>query len=407
MFNFKPTNFPRLANLFDQENHQITTILSLIFIVIFLCFPSAALIQEYFGLLGIVTHVIIVASLLLLILKFKDFLFQFIPKWYPILVGLTFLGLVVIFSVVYPLETQGIFSQGSDRDEALNIAVDKLLQGQYPYYEETPIGGKITPLPGAILLSVPFCLLGNSAYQNLFWLPAFLYVSSIYFVNKISALILFLSIIVFSPAVQYEFISGGDLLANSIYVSIFTFFTIQALASTNASKTRKIIAVILLSLGLASRSNFLFLLPMLFAILTRVAGKKSAIVCTAGILLLTISLILPFYLFDPNSFAPFSVGNKLEVLNSFFQFSSHIIILSTFLLSIIFSLVLKQISDLKIVSLFFFFSGIIQLFPILCAIILSSLDSGHLNLSFLHDRYGLMCLFLGVWGCWPYFIPNE
>ena len=63
---------------------------------------------------------------------------------------------------------------GSDSDDALNLATRALLHGEYPYRIRTYLGSPATYLPGSLLLAVPFVLLGNAAYQDLFWLAAFL-----------------------------------------------------------------------------------------------------------------------------------------------------------------------------------------------------------------------------------------
>ena len=63
--------------------------------------------------------------------------------------------------------------KGSDADDALNLAVNELLHGRYPFYARTYLDNPVANLPGTIFLAVPFALLGNSAYQNFFWLMVF------------------------------------------------------------------------------------------------------------------------------------------------------------------------------------------------------------------------------------------
>jgi hypothetical protein len=56
-------------------------------------------------------------------------------------------------------------------------------------------------LPGALLLAVPFVLLGNSAHQNLFWLFAFLFSLNSYLKDRRLALLLLWVILALAPVV--------------------------------------------------------------------------------------------------------------------------------------------------------------------------------------------------------------
>ncbi|MDX1667485.1 MAG: hypothetical protein R3350_09660, partial [Saprospiraceae bacterium] len=77
---------------------------------------------------------------------------------------LIFVLLGVSFAAIYPMADSGRLGFVSDRDEALDIAVDQLAQGHYPYYcrvlpgvhsgcPET--GNAIAPLPGSLILNLP------------------------------------------------------------------------------------------------------------------------------------------------------------------------------------------------------------------------------------------------------------
>jgi hypothetical protein len=71
--------------------------------------------------------------------------------------------LILLFGLIYPSASSGKFGGGSDRDEALNIAVNELLKGEYPYYERTYVSGRphetgmdgnmISPFPGELFMT--------------------------------------------------------------------------------------------------------------------------------------------------------------------------------------------------------------------------------------------------------------
>lgn len=99
-----------------------------------------------------------------------------------LMVGIACL-LAIVVGVVYPRLNQGGHYPGaSDRDEALNAAISALLDGRYPYTVRAFVqeshswvgqgGNPISAMPGELLMSMPFHLLGLTALQNVFWLLA-------------------------------------------------------------------------------------------------------------------------------------------------------------------------------------------------------------------------------------------
>jgi len=369
-------------------------------LVLFLVLPSTALLQEHVGWWGIVAHLLLVISVLASVAVLGPRLYSSVARRYWLLVGILLLGLALIFAVVYPMETAGRFSIGSDRDEALNIAGCRLLAGQYPYYERTPLGGAITPLPGAILLALPFVLLGNSAYQNLFWLLLFLYATTRYLKDRASALILLYVALALSPAIQYEYISGGDVLSNAIYVTVLVLLVIRAYAAGAGAKRWQVAGCLLLGIGLASRPNFYLLLPLLFVLLGQQSGLKAALAGCGLAILASLAVILPFYLYDPAGFSPLTAGNKLAIFDRSLPYASVVVVALSVAASFVAAVFLTRASRANLELLFYYGLAIVQLVPIACAVILTTALNGRVDFGFLHDRYGLMFLVPGLWACW-------
>ncbi len=57
---------------------------------------------------------------------------------------------------------------GSDRDEALEVAVRALAASENPYLAELSTGNPVSPLPGELVLAAPFVWLGVSGLQTVF-----------------------------------------------------------------------------------------------------------------------------------------------------------------------------------------------------------------------------------------------
>jgi len=143
------------------------------------------------------------------------------------LAAATFVVLAGAFAAVYPIADSGIIGGGSDRDDNIDVATTALLRGRYPYHPRGYLGQPTDALPGSLFLATPFVLLGKSAYQNLVWLVAFFLVAKWYLREVRLALALLWGMLLLSPAVLHEFVTGGDLIANSVYVPLFTLCVVN------------------------------------------------------------------------------------------------------------------------------------------------------------------------------------
>ena len=216
--------------------------------------------------------------------------------------------MMIAFLILYPIAHSGRFGPGTDRDEALNLAVHVILKGQYPYYFKTRFGVPTTPMPGALLLALPFYLLGNAAYQNLFWLPAFA-VFSWHFIFSARQAFLFMAVFVCANlSFLQDFVMGGDYSVNVIYVTMAVVFFEYRLRQARSLQSLLIPAAFL-GIAIASRPIYFAVLPVLFFHGRKTAGAfKSLAGCALAILIAAV-LILPFYLYDPSGFSPLHISN--------------------------------------------------------------------------------------------------
>lgn len=362
-----------------------------------LIIPSTWILQKYLGLAGVTCYLVI--SSLILFLVVRHILLRGLPpisetKAFLLLV-LTFAVICSGFSVTYPLANSGIFGPGSDCDDALNIAVAELMQGHYPYYVKTYFDNPISPMPGAILLAIPFVLLDTSAYQNIFWLFVFLLTIKPYLHSWLACLFFLWTTLILSPAVLFHTFVGNDYLSNSLYVLLFCFWMIRAVTEPGYNESAKLITACLLGIGLSSRANFVLILPLVFAALAHNAGWKSAVKYIGMSCAVFILITAPFYFYDPAGFSPLHTVNKIKRFRSLLPYSDMVIPLATGLVAAILG---YYQSAARISAVFFKNCAIVLSIPVLAGMVLSSLASG--RVTFYFGGYGAFFLFFGALAFW-------
>jgi hypothetical protein len=366
--------------------------------VLWLLIPSLAVVQKFLGIAGVVAYVSVVTLILYIGHRwvFEAFTLRVSEEAVPWLVVATFLALLLMFLIMYPLADSGIVGPGSDRDEALNIASRELLRGHYPYYQETYFGNAISPMPGAVLLAIPFVLIGNSAYQNLFWLFVFFLFTRSYLKDGRSALLLLWTILALSPVVLQEFVTGGDYLANSLYVMLAIVWLVRAVIRSDFGGWETLVSAVFLGIALSSRANFATLLPLIFSALVAVSGWKTAAKCVAVTCVTSAVITLPFYIYDPQAFSPLvTAAGKLGDFRSVIPFVGIIVPLVTGLIS----LVLALQSTNRDLDIMLRNCAIVVVFPVLCGVVLSSIDAARIEFWF--ASFGLPAMIFGVVATWP------
>lgn len=357
--------------------------------------PSTAVVERYFGPGGAVAY-LTSGSLLLFLAAAYVYLRVWTAikeAWIPWLAAATILGMAATIAVAYPLANSGRFGGGSDGDDALMIAASALLQGDFPYQQLTYLGNPISPLPGAVILAIPFVLLGNVAYQNVFWLAVFYWANGRLLRDWRQSLLLLWTILLLSPVVSRGLAAGSDYVSNTIYVLLFSLWVIFAY-SEPAAAWQRLLAALLLGIGLSSRANFLLLLPLLFAAIAARAGWREAFKATA-ITMLSFGLVtLPIYLWDPGAFSPLSTRHEVGQFDDVLPAAGLLIPLLTGLVALALAL-----RDNSTVTRFLGHAALVQATPVLCGIVLTSIRGGAFTFAF--ARFGVFFLFFGALASWP------
>jgi hypothetical protein len=295
--------------------------------------PSAPVFQRYLGVGGAIAYVVAVGVVVALLPRMFPWLLKHISARAAIVLGVAALvSIIGVFAVAYPRLNTHVPGTGSDRDDALNVGVNEIVHGRYPYHAKTYLGAPISPGPGALMQSIPFWLLGNAAFQNFFWLPAFVIVAS-WLLRDVRVVIgMTLITIALCPAlVGLEVMTGGDFFANSLYILTASMLLMLA--------TRKGMAAILLAsavLGflLSSRLLYGFIVPIVLAHVWRVSNWKHAIACATALVAALLAVSLPFYLYEPGKFGPLIAQNKFDEIQGVLPKANVIAVVTTALLAI-------------------------------------------------------------------------
>lgn len=227
-----------------------------------------------------------------------------VRRYERVLLAMTVLAMIVAFSIRYPMSQAGLLGLGSDRDEALDIGVERLLSGLFPYYARTYLGLPLTPMPGALVLAAPFHLLGAAAWQNLLWLPVglalFVHAAARFQTRAAFAV----AALVGNIAVVQDYLHGGDLGVNAIYVAA-ALWVVHGIGAQSAPRPQALaLAGVLLAVAVVSRPIFATAAILAVSYMAGRQGLRTAIIFSSFVALTIAALVLPFLLYDAAAFFP-------------------------------------------------------------------------------------------------------
>jgi hypothetical protein len=271
--------------------------------------PSMGQLWKYLGLFGAVAASCAAAGLIFVAMA--SLAEKSAPpraSWRPLLLIAMLLGL--LFVLLFPMSRSGLMGGGSDRADALNVALRALLAGHQPYHQLTYRGNPLTPLPGALLLASPFYFLGSSALQNLFWGPVLVALATSMVGSRRAGVCFLLMFIVLCPGSLQDFVTGGDYLVNVIYVAVSMHLVTMSIDDTRIGA--RYLSYMLFAVCISSRAIYVLEVPILTALIAqrRGLGRAMEFVLATGVALLAING--PLFLSDPKSFPLFHSGGKLN-----------------------------------------------------------------------------------------------
>jgi hypothetical protein len=333
-----------------------------------LVFPSSFVVDKYLGWECTIVYAIVVALVVARKPQLSERLSNGNPLWLALL---TWSVIVVVFLVIYPIANTHAPGTGSDDDDALNLGATALLTWRSPYAQTTYLGNVLHHLPGAFVLASPFVLLGTSALQSLVWLPLF-FLTVRREANSQKALQWAWFVLALSPGVMHEVVTGTGYVSNTIYVLLGLWWLVRT--------KRRDLAAVAWGLTLASRANFLLLVPLAFGYLRQHAGLRTALRATVLTCATTVCLSAPFYLHDRRHFGPLEAADRLLVFN---QLLPHLGLAVVVLMAVL--AVALSFTHMSAAALFRN-CALVQAVPVVAGVVLSSIHDGQLNLWY--ARYG-------------------
>lgn len=367
-------------------------------LALLLAFPSTGFVQKYAGLVGVIGYVPVLVAMMILSACLTRRFTPWLGRHFHRLALLSVAVLAAGYVGLHPIEDGRGAGKSSDRDEGLELAVTRMMHGQYPYYPQNDQAGPLSVLPGSILLATPFVICGDVGFQNVFWLAAFLIVARRWLRDGARALFLLTLPLAISPAALYEWISGGDLIANGIFVALAVLGVAWVWSKETTSAWSRWLSCLALGIALASRANFLLLLPVILGVLWRLTGPRRAITACVVTGLATVAAILPFYLHNPAGFTPLITREKISFANPELWWLRHLVIVTTLLSACFGAAHLILSRSVNPVRLCLRWCAITTLVPVLLMVALSSLLNRTIDFSFLRDRFGLMYVFFALFG---------
>jgi len=358
-------------------------------------------VAKYLGIAGVGTYW--AAGVAILIVAREYLIPRFVSRvtraegWILALVTLGCLFLAL--RLIYPLADSGMFGGGGDSDDALTLGAQALLAHQYPYEPSTYLGAPVTYLPGSLLLAVPFVMMGNVAYQNTFWLALFLVAMKIHLADIRQAVLLLWTTLLCARVLQL-LVTGGELLASSIYVALFVLFAMRSLMAGQPG-WRPWVAAVLLGVGLSSRTNYLLLAPILLSAAIQIRGWKEPAGYAAAAMTSFLAVTLPFWLHDPQTFVVACLRPQnfaALAQNSVLPHADLAVPLASTLFAVGLSFRRLKNWDTQVLS----HCALVQAFPILAILVLSSVEARGLEMTY--AGYGVHFLFFGAVASWTGFV---
>jgi len=233
------------------------------------------------------------------------------PPWaVPVVAAVGAVALVAAFVIGVPDGLYDALGGGSDRADALDVALTELASGRYPYTATTYLGNPITPLPGALLLAAPFWwVTGSAAWQNVAWTLLLLPVLNGGFRLRPGPTALWVLAVLGGLEVLREFLIGDDLVTSVVPAVAAAAWTLRV--ARHRSVVLPATAAVALGVATCTRPHLALVVVVVVAAVGTMAGARRAVVVGGVAGLTWLVLIVPFLLGGVGRFSPAHVVAKV------------------------------------------------------------------------------------------------
>ena len=366
----------------------------LVYLTAVLAIPSLDIVHKYTGMPGLIAYIPYVVLCIWLAERTSVWLQRpdrrTLCRWLGVI---ALLGIGLLFAVLFPIADVHVPGQGSDTNEAYDLAVRALFDGRYPYRDVTYLGNRIHHLPGALLLSAPFVLLGSSALQNLFWVAIYLLIL-VRLCDWPRGVALFLLLFTASPVLMHQIVTGSDGVMSGISVFAVSWLFTYAWGSVTFANFWRHIALLLLALALSNRPNFAPIAVTAIAFVAHRLGGARALMAAMWLGAWLMLINLPFYLYDRAGFAPLEGLDRVTRFNELLPHAGQLLSLAAFAITVWFA----TRTNAGSFAGFALGSGVTQAFLVVSSLLMSSIANGELDTGY--ASYGCYFLFPLAYLCW-------
>lgn len=235
------------------------------------------------------------------------------PWWVlPVLVVACLGTLTTVFVVGVPPADDLVLGVGSDRANALDVALGELTAGRYPYAATTYLGNPITPLPGALLLAAPFrFLLGSAAWQNVAWTALLLPLLHGGWRLRPAPTLVWLLTVAGGLEVWREFLIGDDLVSGTVPALAAAGWTLRIARAEDGGSVRLAAAAVALGVTTCTRPHLALVVAIVAVAVGLRAGRRRGLLVGGVAGLVWVALVVPFLLGGLARFSPLHVAAKV------------------------------------------------------------------------------------------------
>ncbi|WNM18740.1 hypothetical protein [Flavobacterium capsici] len=127
--------------------------------------------------------------------------------------------IIIVFLIVHNVDG---YTLNVDRWSAMDVGIKSILNGEYPYIAKDHLNQYTSNLPSLFIIGLPFYLLGNVAYLQVFSCAILFYTIQHYFETKKS--LYFILLLIISPAFWWEIFCLSDLMSNVFFILCFLIY---------------------------------------------------------------------------------------------------------------------------------------------------------------------------------------